>query len=311
MLDTPVLFIVFNRPETTRQVFEAIRQARPRQLFVAADGPRADRDGEVERCAEVRRIATAVDWDCELRTMFRTENLGCGLGPKTGIDWFFENVDQGIILEDDCLPSPDFFQFSECLLEKYASDTRVMQIAGTNILGEWEAGGADYFFSDYAGIWGWATWRRAWKLYDYTLAKWEHSTIRALIQTKFFSPEQIAYQSKMYDKTRAFPEEVTWWDYQWHFARLINAGLGIIPARNLISNIGFGPNATHTFDSFSPQSNLNVYRLHFPLKINDCLIADRSYDQQLFPVVKTPRRIFRIWQRVKNRLITVKNSSCQ
>jgi hypothetical protein len=234
MLNTPVLFIVFNRPETTRQVFEAIRKVQPKQLFVAADGPRPDKPGEKEKCEEVRKIATAVDWDCEVKTLFWDENLGCGKGPATAITWFFENVEQGIILEDDCLPDLTFFSFCEILLDYYKDNEKIMHISGSNIQQGIKRNKFSYYFSAIPHMWGWATWRRAWKKYSYIpYFKFEE---------KIYKEE---YWRNIFKKIQS-GELNTVWDYQWVFTLFRNQGLSIVPDKNLIINIGFGNSATHS-----------------------------------------------------------------
>lgn len=165
-LSTPVLFVVFNRPETTSRVFNSIRNARPARLYVAADGPRAMREGEAQRCVEVRRIASAVDWPCEVRTLFRDENIGCRRSVSGAISWFFEHEPEGIILEDDCLPDASFFSYCATLLERYRIEPRVMAITGNNFQPSMEGYSASYYYSIYNHVWGWASWRRAWALYD-------------------------------------------------------------------------------------------------------------------------------------------------
>ena len=154
-MHSPVLFLVFNRPETTRQVFEAIRTAKPPRLYIAADGPRLEREGERASCEEVRKIALEVDWECDVNTLFRVENLGCKRGPSEGISWFFEHEDEGIILEDDCLPDQSFFSFCEELLERYRNDTRIMAISGNNFQHGRKRTEYSYYFSRYFHGWGW------------------------------------------------------------------------------------------------------------------------------------------------------------
>src|SRR4051812_29566436 len=173
-LHTPVLFVIFNRPETTRQVFEAIRTAKPSRLYIAADGPRKNKPGEDQKCQEAREIVKAVDWDCEVKTLFSKENLNCGRGPATAFTWFFEHEEEGIILEDDCLPTQSFFRFCQELLERYRYDYRVMHIGGNNFLNGWQRDqDYSYYFSLSGHIWGWATWRRAWQMFDYKLSLYE------------------------------------------------------------------------------------------------------------------------------------------
>ncbi len=166
VLGTPVLFLIFNRPDTTTRVFEAIREARPSRLYVAADGPRADKEGEAQRCLETRKITEAVDWPCEVRRLYREENLGCKLAVSSAITWFFTHEEEGIILEDDCLPDQSFFPFCAAMLERYRDDGRIMMVLGTSLLPPGGGPDADYLFTQYFLIWGWATWRRAWEKYD-------------------------------------------------------------------------------------------------------------------------------------------------
>ena len=167
----PVLFLIFNRPETTIQVFSAIKKAQPNRLYIAADGPRPEYPDEVNHCKIARTIATNVDWDCEVKTLFRDQNLGCRLAVSQAIDWFFEQEPEGIILEDDCLPNQSFFWFCKELLEKYRNETRIMHIGGTNFQFGKNRTNYSYYFSRYAHIWGWASWRREWKYYDEKLKK--------------------------------------------------------------------------------------------------------------------------------------------
>ena len=272
---TPVLFLIFNRPDSTLRVFNEIRRAQPSQLFVAADGPREDKLGEADRCMQVRRIIDTVDWDCEVVKLYREENLGCRKAVSSAIDWFFENVEEGIILEDDCLPSRTFFRFCQELLEYYRNDVRVMQICGSNLLKEWTRSNYSYLYSNYGPIWGWASWRRAWTYYDVNMTLWPK--IKQLNRYKDFcqNEEEAEFRLQLYDKV--FRGEIDTWDYQWGFAKMINSGFSITPTRNLISNIGFGKFATHT-KCASLLSNLQLYDIEFPLHHPAFLIRDKEYD---------------------------------
>lgn len=308
MLNTPVLFIVFNRPDTTQQVFEAIRKASPRQLFVASDGPRNDKMGESVIVENVRKIATAVDWECEVKTLFRKENVGCGRGPAEAITWFFENVDQGIILEDDCLPHHSFFEYCENLLNYYKDDERIMLISGTNLFKEWNADKQPYFFSKYAGIWGWASWKRAWQTFDYDIKKWGNPFSQNLVKGSFLTHSERDYYTKIFQNTYQ-KMDVSWWDYQWYFARIINSGMGVVPSVNLISNIGFGENATHTFHPESVISCIPVKPMSFPLKHNNDVIDDIYYKIEvlkLMGIFDDPKIIKRnIFSSIKHRVKTI------
>jgi hypothetical protein len=275
-LKTAVLFLVFNRPDTTRQVFEAIRQAKPPRLYVAADGPREGKLGEVECVEEVRTIATAVDWPCEVKTLFRDKNLGCKKGVNSAITWFFEHEEQGIILEDDCLPHLDFFSFCENLLDRYLSDERIFAITGNNFQNSTWRGDASYYFSKYNHVWGWASWRRAWKYYQGDInfwPKWKTSDA-----WKKFKSDKIErkYWKKIFD--RCYSGQIDTWDYQWTLSTWYKNGLTATPNVNLVSNIGFGSSATHTELKRFKYSNLplqEIGKILHPIEIKRNINADK------------------------------------
>lgn len=237
MLNTPVLFLIFNRPDTTRQVFAKIREIQPKQLFIAADGPR-NIPGEAEKCDLTKKLVLdAIDWDCEVRTLFRTENLGCGVAPAQAISWFFEQVEQGIILEDDCLPDASFFTFCEELLNYYKDDTSVMHISGNNFQLGRKIGNGSYYFSEIPHSWGWATWKRVWKHFD-----WEIKELDKYLESNNSLNPYWIDRLKMVQKEK--PEDI--WDYQYTFCIFNKHGKAILPNINLIKNIGFNQDATHT-----------------------------------------------------------------
>jgi len=258
----PVLFIIFNRPDTTARVFEAIRQARPARLYVAADGPRPDRLGEVERCEEARRIAAQVDWPCELHTLFQNSNLGCGAGPATAITWFFDLEAEGIILEDDCLPDPTFFPFCAELLARYRDEPRMMLISGNNFQPH-QIGDGSYYISQFGGSWGWATWRRAWALYDKDLTTFSASDSRAVLRGIRNDASFIERWSDHFQRAKVGAVDA--WDYQWLWTCWRENGLSCVPGINLVSNIGFGPGATHTLDASNGAANAARGAITFPL----------------------------------------------
>lgn len=281
--DVPVLFMIFNRPETTIKVFDAIKAEKPKKLFIAADGPRMNKPGESEKCDQVRKIATAVDWDCEVKTLFRDVNLGCGRAPAEAITWFFENVEEGIILEDDCLPSHDFFQYCAALLERYRHDSRIMEIGGNNLLDpEFNKNNYSYYFSNHNMIWGWATWRRAWKLYDFEMKLYKKVFHTQYLESCFRSDYELDYFKFLFDKTVDNIGEITWWDYQWEFVRRLNSGLVIVPSKNLVVNLGLGSNATHTTDPHGTGFNLKFESLDFPLTHPEFILADAIKDDNFF-----------------------------
>ena len=237
-MNTPILFLIFNRPEVTARVFAAIRAARPPRLFVAADGPRSDRPGENDKCLETRRIATEVDWPCEVSTRFLEENLGCRRAVSSAIDWFFSEVEEGIILEDDCLPSPDFFCYAEAMLEKFRATPRVMHIAGANFQRGVKRGDKAVFFSTIPHIWGWASWRRAWRHYDAEMGDFpqfrsEHGD--SLLPGQPFLRWRLL---RIFELVCRHSPHFNTWDCQWHYALLRYGGLAVNPNNNMISNIG-------------------------------------------------------------------------
>lgn len=238
-MNTPVLFIIFTRKDTAEKVFEAIRKAAPSELYIAADGPRPNRPDDARRCMECRRIVEKVDWPCKVKTCFRENNLGCGLGVKAAIDWFFSEVEEGIILEDDCLPHPDFFLFCGKLLEYYRHDTRVMNISGNNFQFGQIVGDGSYYFSRYSYTWGWATWRRAWELFDFEMKTYPEFRAQNIIADIFQEREAQLRWTKLFDKVYHKDKNFSVWDIQWTYALFANNGLSISPNVNLISNIGY------------------------------------------------------------------------
>jgi hypothetical protein len=274
-LQTAVLFLVFNRPDTTAQVFEAIRKARPPRLYVASDGARSNREGEAEKVAKVREIATAVDWPCEVKTLFRDQNLGCKQAVSSGITWFFEHEEEGIILEDDCLPHPNFFNFCETLLNKYKDDEKIFAITGNNFQsGQWRGDGS-YYFSRYNHVWGWASWRRAWIHYDGDLNFWPSWKNSVDWTLKIPNKTERKYWTKIFDQMYAC--KIDTWDYPWTSSVWYHGGLTATPNVNLISNIGFGRDSTHTKSKNSPYAAMKTKALGqiiHPTEIKQNELAD-------------------------------------
>jgi hypothetical protein len=242
-----ILFIIFNRVDTTLQVLEKIRSAKPARLYITADGPRTSRDGEDVRCAEAKAAVLAgIDWDCEVKTLFRDQNVGPKEAISSAINWFFENETEGIILEHDCLPAASFFMFCDTLLEKYRFDTRIWLISGSNLLKGKKWGEASYYFSHLTNGWGWATWRRSWNDYDKDLSKYNEHEVREQLQKIFDDPFIIDCWVKIFSDTKS--GKIDTWDYQAGFAHLFNNCLNIVSNQNLVSNIGFGQYAENTLD---------------------------------------------------------------
>lgn len=274
---SPILLLIFNRPDLTERVFARIRESRPTILFVAADGPRSSKAGESEQCALSRAVTERIDWPCDVKRLYRDGNLGCKVAVSEGIRWFFDNVEEGIILEDDCLPDPLFFAFCDVLLEKYRNTGEVMQIGGMSFKGERKAGNGSYFFTRYPNIWGWATWRRVWNEYDLEISLWPEK--RDKVMNRQLTRRARKMISNTFDEVKA--GRIDTWDYQFFFQVLTTRGLAIAPQCNLVENIGFDERATHTKfgDSLAkitaPASEI------FPLRHPDFLIADDEADRRI------------------------------
>jgi hypothetical protein len=272
-LSTPVLFLIFNRPDTTQQVFNEIRKTQPAQLFVAADGPSK---ADYELCKKTRDIIQQVDWDCKVSTLFRDKNLGCKYAVSSAIDWFFSNVDEGIILEDDCVPDQSFFPFCQELLEKYRDDKRIMMISGANFQFDRKKTENSYYFSRYFHIWGWATWKRAWKLYDRDLKAWPEIREKGYLNNILSQKRLVRYWETIFNAVSN--GSINTWDYQWVFSCWIQGGLSIIPNINMISNIGFDQRSTHTKGK-DIRANMQTEKIVFPLRHPKYIIRNVEADR--------------------------------
>lgn len=262
-LTTPVAFIIFNRVDTTERVFAEIARARPPKLLVVGDGPRASRAGEAAKVAATRAVIDKVDWECEVLTNFSESNLGCKKRVSSGIDWVFEQVEEAIILEDDCLPDPSFFRFCQEMLQRYRQDQRVGMISGDNFQFGRKYGQDSYYFSKYVHIWGWACWRDRWQgFYDVNISQWPTLRDQGRVIDLVGRSSEVGYWTRIFD--RVYKGQIDTWDYQWGFVNWAEGRACVIPSVNLISNIGFGVNATHTV-GISEFSNLQVQKMNFPL----------------------------------------------
>lgn len=289
MFETPILFLIFNRPDTTEKVFAEIKKQKPKYLFIAADGPRKDKEGELAKCELTRKVVLDhVDWKCEVKTLFRSENLGCGLAVSEAITWFFDNVEQGIILEDDCLPHPTFFNYCEILLNRYKGDNEIMTISGNNFQDGIQRGDGSYYFSKYTHIWGWATWRRAWLQYDFYMEKWPNYLENKLWTKCNGNTEQYFYWKSVFEKT--YKGEINTWDYQLAFASWCENNLNILPNVNLVENIGFGADATHTKDGNNKFSNMDTYAYWNDI-IPSKKAIDKFADLYTFNIVFNPKLV--------------------
>lgn len=263
-LKTPVAFLIFNRPDTTERVFAEIARAKPPKLLVVADGARLNRPGEEEKVVATRAILERIDWDCEILTNFSDVNLGCKRRMSSGIDWVFEQVEEAIILEDDCLPDPTFFRFCEELLDRYRHDQRIGMISGDNFQFGRRRNDDSYYFSKYVHIWGWATWRDRWiNSYDVSLSKWPDIRDGGWLTDLLGNANEAPYWENIFELV--YRGEIDTWDYQWVFANWLGSRMSIMPTVNLISNIGFArEDATHTTGG-SAQADLPRRPVNFPL----------------------------------------------
>lgn len=280
---TPVVFIIFRRPDLTARVFEAIRQAQPKKLLVVADGPRTREEATL--CQEARAIIENIDWDCEVFRNYSSINMGCRDRVSSGLTWAFEQVEEAIILEDDCLPDSSFFRYCEELLKRYRFDTRIMQIGGNNSLCAPLNDPFSYYFSGLVHIWGWATWRRAWSLFDVNISTWPsvQENYPSVLDI-FENSEEIQKRIQIFDSV--FDRTTNAWGYSWLFSVLTQHGLTILPTVNLVSNIGFREDAVHTTDSSSLKSNLPVKAISFPLKHPTHVIRSKSFDRKYLKLYK-------------------------
>ena len=302
-LTTPVALIIFNRPDTAARVFNEIAKAKPPKLLVVADGPRHHRVGEAERCRQTRAIIEQVDWPCEVLTNFADTNMGCKMRVSSGIDWIFEMVEEAIILEDDCLPEPTFFRFCEEMLSRYREDDRVSMVSGGNLQFGRQRGSASYYFSRYTHIWGWASWRRAWKHYDRDLTLWPKYRDEGWLETTFSSKGEQAYWRNSFEAVHNGSLDT--WDCSWTFTCLLKGMLQVAPNVNLISNIGFGPEATHT-QVVGIHANMATEPMIFPLIHPDAVLQDRNGDQFIADDQIAPSFAKRQWRRIKRHLLRMR-----
>lgn len=285
-MNLPVLLITFNRSNETRQVLSEILKQKPQELYVFQDGPRKEKESDIEKCADVREVIEKLVQESadgmQLHTFFSEENLGCGRGPETAISWFFQHVEQGIIFEDDCIPHPDFFPYCEALLEKYRDDYRISFIGGCNFDDEQkESISSSYgFCSGHHETWGWATWRRSWQLMDYTLSGVSEKDFNRILHHYFRTWKHREYWWWIYGMVKKDQMKGSCWDYQFYFSCWKRNMMAIYPKSNLVSNVGFGRDATHT----ASKSNSLLARKAvsiMPLVHPDTVKLDVDYDYRL------------------------------
>jgi hypothetical protein len=304
-LQTPVVLIVFNRPTHTGRVCEVIARVKPQRLLIVADAPRPGKPGEDLLCDEARRIATRIDWPCQLDTNFAAHHMGCRDRVVSGLDWVFGLVEEAIILEDDILPDLSFFRFCEEMLVRYRQDSRVSMVAGFNIVQGDLHTNYSYFFSRLTHVWGWATWRRSWSGYDQHLRSWPEIKASGLLQEIFDRPGEVHFWTAIFDKMHNGTGPDTW-DYQWGYTNFISNTVSVVPRVNLIENIGFGPSATHTGNARNTP-DVKRQAIEFPLVHPPCVLPLRSMDRRDLElsghITLTPsERFVRKWKRTITRV---------
>jgi len=304
VFETPILLIFWRRPKAVTQVIESLRRLAPSQLYLAGDGPREGHEGEAGQVQMTREaVEAAIDWPCQVHRRYSDRNQGCKYGPSNAIGWFFENVTEGIILEEDCLPDDSFYSYCRSLLERYRDDTRVWQISGNNFLDDQWFGDGSYFFGGYTTTWGWATWRRCWQAYDPEMMAWSDVRRSGLLTNAFEAQDELEFWTRIWDRLTEQNYPVTW-DYQWNYLCFANGGLSAIPNQNLVSNIGFGADGTHCLDETDPFAQLksnDLGELIHPSLVLRNWQADRQLFTTLYqkPLNKTEKLKLEIFHTLK------------
>ena len=279
MTEPAVLLIVHRRADETRRVFEAIAGARPLRLFVAADGPASAAD--VDACERTRAVVRRVEWECEVAYDFSETNLGPDARVISAVDWVFRSTGAAIVLEDDCLPAPRFFPFCQEMLDRYRDDERIVHVSGECYRAARE-GDCSYFFSKYPLAWGWATWARSWARFDRQMRTWPRFRAQPEARALFDTDDERDYWFATFDRACGTDAagSTSHWDYAWYYACMTN-GLSVHPAANLISNIGYGPLASHTFGA-SELADRPLQFLETDLRHPAWVVRDRQADLDTF-----------------------------
>lgn len=259
MINTPILLVIFNRPDKVKQLIDSLRKVKPTIVYVSADGPRKNVITDAARCANARTTINQIDWPCKVVTNFHEANTGSDFGPEKALNWFFDNVEEGIILEDDCIAHPDFFRFAQDMLSRYRNNEQIMLISGNNFQNGIIRGDGSYYFSKYPNTWGWASWKRAWKNYDTNTAGYDDFLKSGKINTICQSSAEKKFWLKFFNQIHT--HKLEHWDIKWSFAVWNNDGIVIIPNVNLVKNIGFGLDATHTLNENEKTMVVNAVEL--------------------------------------------------
>lgn len=303
-MNTPIAFFVFNRPETTARVFAEIRQIKPKSLFIIADAPRFNVPGDVNLCRAVLEIVSAVDWPCEVLTNFAEANMGCRQRVASGLDWVFFHVAEAIILEDDCLPHASFFRYCEELLDRFRDDENIKIISGNNYLFDTLKIHDSYYFSNMTHIWGWATWARAWNQYDSDMADWPELLTANWLSELFPDRGLRRYWERIFEFT--YSGLINTWALRFNYSCLVNNGMAVVPCVNLVTNIGFGSDATTTQNPHRlanvPSEGMNFPLIH-PKAMEINYQADRSVAKNIYFHPILPLFLAKIIERVKRKVI--------
>lgn len=276
---SPVIYIFFNRPEVTRRTFAALREQRPPRLYLIADGPRPGHSSDAVRCTETRALVERMlDWDCEVTRDYSSINLGCGRRIATGLTAAFALLGEAIVLEDDIMPHPDFFAFCDEQLAAHRDDPHIHAISGFQPLGRFAPSAGPVVPSTFTGIWGWASWQRAWADYRFDLVDdWKNELIRQGVRDYLRNDLNFVTHSRNFDELTE--NKVDTWDFQWSFALFAHRRVTLVSSVNLIENLGFGTDATHTVHTEPYLGELAAYAAVPTKRRRDTSAPDRVHDR--------------------------------
>ena len=276
-MNTAVMLLLFNRPDLTRRVFESIRQARPKRLYLAADGPREGIDEDESACEQARAVVSEVDWPCEVYRLYRSRNLGCRHAVHGALDWFFDQEEKGIVMEDDCLADPSWFEFAEQMLNRYSDNKEIICVSASHMHGDLHQPDSSYFFSIFNHCWGWATWRDGWQKYDDAMADWPR--LKKSNWLRKLGGGSLAfkrYWTEIFD--RLYQGRIDSWAYYWTYSAWLNNSLTVLPSRNLVVNLGFDEKATHTAGMWH-LGGQGLQQMEFPLTHPEAVERDEWADR--------------------------------
>lgn len=305
----PILILTFNRPDLTKKLLIVLSKIKPNNIFFASDGPREHIKSDMNNVNKTRGLIRLINWSCDVKTLFNDKNLGCAKSVHQAIDWFFENVDQGIILEDDCIPDETFFTFSSEMLKKYRNHKKIMAIGGQcfNHKTLKITNKESYQFSGYIFCWGWATWRRAWRNFDFNMRRWNDLSAQKILQTRGNNSILFSmYWTRIFNDL--YENKINSWAYRWLYSCWMNNGISIIPNANLVQNIGFRNDATHTSKGNKFTENLPLQKLVLPIRHpkkisidikNDLWLSKNIYGITAYSILK--EIIFNLLKRLINR----------